>query len=144
MKLQHEVQIAAPPEEVYDLIADPDRLEEWVSIHVALLESTSEQLHKGSELTQCLRVAGQKFKVRWKVVESDRPRRLVWEGRGPVHSHAKVVNDLEPVDGGTRFSYINEYDLPGGRFGKMAGPMVKRVTAGELEESLDRLRKLVE
>lgn len=144
MKLKHEVQIAAPPEEVYDLIADPGRLHEWVSIHVALLDSSSDTLREGSELTQCLRLAGQKFKVRWKVVESDRPRCLVWEGRGPVHSHAKVVNDLEPSDGGTRFVYINEYDLPGGRFGKMAGPMVKRVTAGELEKSLESLRKLVE
>jgi uncharacterized protein YndB with AHSA1/START domain len=144
MKAHHEVEIAAPPEEVYDLIADPDRLEEWVSIHVALLDSSSDTLQEGSELTQCLRLAGQKFKVRWKVVESDRPRRLVWEGKGPVHSHARVVNDLEPTEGGTRFSYINEYDLPGGRFGKMAGPMVRRVTSGELEKSLESLRKLVE
>jgi uncharacterized protein YndB with AHSA1/START domain len=138
------VDIAAAPEDVYDLIADPDRLEEWVSIHVALLDSPSDTLHEGSELTQCLRLAGQKFKVRWKVVESDRPRRLVWEGKGPVHSHARVANELEPTEGGTRFSYINEYDLPGGRFGKLAAPMVRRVTSGELEKSLESLRKLVE
>lgn len=144
MKLERSVDIAAPPEDVYDLISDPHRLEEWVSIHVALLDSSSDTLREGTELTQCLRLAGQKFKVRWRVVESDRPRRLVWEGKGPVHSRAKVVNGLEATDGGTRFSYTNEFDLPGGRLGKMAGPMVKRATAGELEGSLDRLRDLVE
>ena len=45
---------------------------------------------------------------------------------------------------GTRFSYMNEYELPGGPFGRMAGKAVARVTQKELEGSLQRLKKLVE
>jgi carbon monoxide dehydrogenase subunit G len=144
VRVKETVDIKASPEAVYDLIADPERLEEWVTIHDDLLESSGGGLEKGSQLTQCLRLAGQRFKVRWKVVESDRPHRLVWEGRGPMRSKAKVINSLEPSDRGTRFSYTNEYDLPGGPLGKMAGPMVRRVTTGELQRSLEQLRKLVE
>jgi carbon monoxide dehydrogenase subunit G len=144
MKVERKVDIAAPPEEVYDLIADPDRLQDWVTIHDSLVEPPGEQLSKGSKMTQCLRLAGQRFKVRWEVVESDRPHSLIWEGRGPVRSHAKVENRLEPSDAGTCFSYTNVFDLPGGPLGKMAGPMVRRVAAGELEKSLARLRQLVE
>lgn len=144
MKVQEDVELKASPEAVYDLIADPDRLEEWVTIHDELLECTAGGLKKGSELTQCLRLAGQRFKVRWKVVESDRPHRLVWEGRGPMRSKAKVINELKATDQGTRFSYTNEYNLPGGPLGKMAGPVVRRVTSGELQRSLEQLRKLVE
>ena len=69
---------------------------------------------------------------------------MVWEGQGPVRSKAKVIYDFEEHDGGTRFSYANEYNLPGGFLGRAAGPMVRRVTGGELDSSLDKLKKLVE
>ncbi len=144
MKVQEEIEIAATPPEVYDLIADIDRLDEWVSIHQWAESRTDGELKSGDELTQCLKLAGRSFKVRWKVVESDRPNRLVWEGKGPVRSKAKVVNELSPTEKGTRFSYTNEFELPGGAIGRMAGPMVRRVTSGELEKSLKSLRSLLE
>ena len=81
--------------------------------------------------------------MRWKVVESDRPNRLVWEGRGPVRSKAKVVNELTETATGTHFTYSNEYELPGGPLGRMAGPMVTRVTGGELRKSLKTLKSLL-
>ena len=110
MKVERDIEIAAPPQEVYDLIADPDRLGDWVTIHQYVDGDAPDELVKGSTMGQCLRLAGQKFKVKWKVVESDRPALLVWEGKGPVRSTAKVVNELTPIDGGgTHFRYSNEY-----------------------------------
>jgi carbon monoxide dehydrogenase subunit G len=144
VKVEREIQIAAPPDAVYDLITDASRLADWVTIHQGIEGKVPAELEEGAQLTQCLKLAGRGFKVRWTVVESRRPHRLAWDGRGPVRSHARVVNALTPKDGGTLFSYTNEYDLPGGPLGRMAGPMVQRVTGGELEESLRRLKALVE
>lgn len=145
MKVEREIEIAAPPEKVYELIMDPRRLEDWVTIHDHLEDAPDGQLRKGSKLTQRLKLAGRKFNVRWDVVENEPQRRVVWNGRGPVRSHAKVIYELEPDgDGGTKFSYSNEYDLPGGPLGRMAGGAVKRVTAKEVDGSLERLKKLVE
>ena len=95
MKVERSIEIAAPPEEVYDLIADPDRLGEWVTIHQYVDGEPPDELVEGAKMAQCLRLAGRNFKVKWTVVESDRPNRLVWEGRGPVRSKAKVVNELK-------------------------------------------------
>ena len=144
MKVERHVDIAATPEAVYDLIADPDRLDEWVTIHQHVVGDAPAELVEGAKMTQCLKLAGRNFKVKWTVVESDRPHRLVWEGRGPMRSKAKVVNELTPSDKGTRFSYLNEYTLPGGPVGNMAGPVVRRVTGGELDDSLQRLKALLE
>ena len=145
MRVEREIEIAATPEAVFDLIADVDRLGEWVTIHQYVeLDGDKRELSEGAELSQCLKLAGQRFKVRWKVARSDRPHRLTWKGRGPMRSGAKVDNLLTPCDGGTRFSYTNEFNLPGGPLGRMAGPVVKRATAGELEESLRKLRSLLE
>ena len=145
MKVEREVEIAAPPEDLYEVVMDPHRLADWVTIHKKLEDAPEGQLKKGSTLTQCLKLAGSTFKVRWKVVENDRAKRVVWEGRGPLRSKAKVIYEMTPDgDGGTHFNYLNEYDLPGGPLGRMAGPAVRKVTGGELDASLQKLRKLVE
>lgn len=144
MRIEREVEIAAAPEAVYEKVMNPRCLEEWVSIHQRLEDAPDGQLRKGSTLTQCLKLAGRGFKVRWKVVENERARRVVWEGSGPVRSKAKVIYEFAESGEGTRFLYANEYDLPGGPVGRMAGPMVKKVTAGELDESLRRLKALLE
>jgi carbon monoxide dehydrogenase subunit G len=145
MKVERSIKIAAPPKEVYDVVMDPQRLEDWVTIHHSLDEAPDGQLRKGSKLAQCLKLAGRKIHVRWEIIENEPEQRVVWDGKGPVHSHARAVYELEPDgDGGTSFSYTNEYELPGGPLGRMAGGAVKRVTAKELDGSLERLKKLVE
>jgi carbon monoxide dehydrogenase subunit G len=144
VKIERTVEIAAPPKRVYDVVMDPARLEEWVTIHHRLEDAPNGPLRKGSKMTQCLKLAGKRFKVRWTVVENDPCVRVVWEGRGPVASHARVVYELEDNGHGTKFSYRNEYDLPGGALGRIAGRAVSRVTQKELEGSLQRLKSLVE
>jgi carbon monoxide dehydrogenase subunit G len=144
--VERSITIAAPPVRVYDLVMDPARLEDWVTIHHHLVDAPNGRLEEGSKLTQSLKLAGRRFTVRWTVVENDPCKRVVWEGRGPVASQARVVYGFSSDgDGtGTRFSYTNEYDLPGGPLGRMAGRAVARITQKELEGSLQRLKSLVE
>lgn len=144
MKVEREIQIDAPPREVYEAVMDPARLKDWVTIHQSLEDSPDGQLRRGSKLTQCLKLAGRKFRVRWTVVENTSSDHVVWEGQGPVRSKAKVIYDFEERAGGTRFRYANEFNLPGGFLGRAAGPVVRRVTGGELNKSLDKLKQLVE
>lgn len=145
MKVERSVEIAATPERIYEVIMDPACLERWVTIHAALENAPAGQLERGSELTQRLQLAGRRFTVHWKVIENRPARRVEWEGSGPMRSHAGVTYELAPNDdGGTRFTYTNEFALPGGPLGRVAGSVVRRVTAGELDRSLDRLRELVE
>jgi uncharacterized protein YndB with AHSA1/START domain len=145
VKVERSIEIAATPERIYAVIMDPTCLERWVTIHATLEQAPDGQLEQGSELTQRLQLAGRGFTVHWKVIENRPARKVVWEGRGPMRSHAGVTYELTPDGaGGTRFTYTNEFALPGGPLGRVAGPVVKRVTAGELDESLERLRLLVE
>lgn len=144
MTIEDAVSIDASPEQVYRLVMDPHRLEDWVAIHDHLEDAPDGELARGSELTQCLMVAGQQFKVRWRVAEDDCPRRVVWEGRGPLRTRARVLYQFEQQEGGTRFSYVNEYEMPGGPAGRIAGRAVSRAARREMRRSLDRLRNLLE
>jgi uncharacterized protein YndB with AHSA1/START domain len=145
MRVERTIDINAPPEQVYDLVMDPRRLEDWVTIHDGLKEAPSGGLRKGSELIQCLKLAGRRFDVHWEVVEADKPRRVVWEGKGPVRSRAKVVYDFDSDGNGkTCFSYMNEYSMPGGPLGRIAGGVLRHTSQRESEASLERLKRIVE
>ncbi len=71
MRVERRTRIAAPPKLVYDVVMDPARLEDWVTIHHHLEDAPSGRLKQGSKLTQCLKLAGRRFKVLWTVVEND-------------------------------------------------------------------------
>jgi carbon monoxide dehydrogenase subunit G len=144
MRVERTVHIAAAPRAVYDVVMDARRLSDWVTVHDHLEDAPRGSLKKGSQLTQVLKLAGRRFKVRWRVAENDPCRLVVWDGRGPVASHARVEYRFDPNGDGTDFSYVNEYDLPGGPLGKVAERAVSRVTQKELDGSLQRLRQLVE
>jgi len=144
MKEERTVDIGAPPQRVYDLVMNPRRLEDWVTIHHQLEEAPGGQLEQGSHLTQCLKLAGRKFHVRWQVVENRPCELVVWEGHGPVASHARVVYRFQPNGGGTRFTYLNEYELPGGWLGRLAERTVSRVTAKEVDATMGKLKSLLE
>lgn len=144
-KLEREIDIAASPERVYDVLADPDCLGEWVTIQEELEEAPKGDLEKGSTLRQRMKIAGQRFRLSWTVVEAARPDRIVWDGQGPMGTKARAIYELSgDGDGGTRFSYLNEYELPGGVAGRIAGRAIVKASSREADKTLKRLKALVE
>lgn len=146
MKVQRDITIDAPPEQVWEVLMDPQRLEDWVSIHQHLKDAPGGMLEEGDELTQCLRLMHKNFNVKWKVKQADKPRRAVWEGRGPVRSKAQVTYELESDgDGATRFHYVNEFKAPGGPFGSFfADRAFQGTSEREADKTLDALKGLLE
>jgi carbon monoxide dehydrogenase subunit G len=144
VKIERSIEIAAPPDAVYDLVMDPSRLAEWVTVHEELVHAPNGVLNEGDELTQKLKVAGQAFKVNWKVSTAHRPRDIEWHGRGPLRTKARVSYDLEPRGNGTCFNYVNEYDLPGGPLGKLGGKAFESTAVKEADRTLVKLKGLLE
>jgi uncharacterized protein YndB with AHSA1/START domain len=143
-KLEREIHIDAAPEAVYDTLMDPDCLGKWVTIQDELLEAPAGDLKQGDELVQRCKIAGQRFKLRWKVEQAEPPHKTVWRGKGPLGSKARVTYDLAENDGGTRFTYTNEYELPGGPAGRLAGRAIVGASGAEADRTLKRLKKLME
>jgi len=138
------IEIAAPPERVWEVVMDPRQLADWVTIHRSLRDAPA-RLQRGSTFEQVLSLRGAHLHVEWTVVDVEPPRRAVWEGRGPVHSRASIVYELAAVDGGTRFDYTNEFKTPGGPLGAVAGRvLVGGLSEREAERSLQRLKALLE
>ena len=139
------IDIAAKPEQVYDVMLDPSRLHEWVSIHRKINRTDSGEPRKGFEMDQTLCLRHANFQVHWTLPEADRPHRATWEGKGPAGSYARTSYRLTPNGDGTHFEYENEFKAPGGLLGAAAS----RVLVGgqpekEANVSLHQLKALLE
>lgn len=140
------IDLAVPPERVWEVLMDPDRLSEWVTIHRNLGEVSDRPLRKGSKLEQRLCVRGVTLPVKWEVTELDGCRMARWDGRGPARSRARTEYRLSPNgNGATRFDYVMEFKAPLGPLGAAASRVVVGgVPEREAKASLDRLKKLLE
>jgi carbon monoxide dehydrogenase subunit G len=146
MKVQRDITIDAPPQEVWDVLMNPNRLADWVSIHHRLKSAPDGILTEGDELTQSLRLMHKNFDVFWEVEQADKPHKAVWEGRGPMRSKASVVYELKPDgNGGTSFHYENEFKAPMGPLGAFfADHAFHRTSEREADKTLDNLKALLE
>ncbi len=126
-------EIAAAPEDVWEVLMDPGRLGEWVSAHRKLADVPDLPLRAGDRFRQRLGVGPVGFWVEWEIVEAERPSLARWRGSGPGGSTAKVSYRLAGNgDGSTRFDYENDFDPPGGLLGQAAKRAVN-ATAGHRE-----------
>jgi carbon monoxide dehydrogenase subunit G len=144
-KLERTIEIDASPEEVYDVLTDPKCLGEWVTIQDELVEAPDPPLEEGDCIVQRMKVAHKKFQVSWDVEVADRPNKVRWSGGGPMGSKARATYELSSNgDGGTKFHYTNEYDLPGGPIGRLAGRAMTSASGKEADATLKRLKEFVE
>ena len=141
-----DITINAPPREVWDLVLDAGRLDEWVTIHRKLESADSGPPQTGMKMKQKLCLRGATFTVTWELTESRECELAVWEGRGPVRSKARTEYHLtENADGGTDFHYVNEFTAPGGPLGRAASKaLVGGLPQREAEKSLAQLKALLE
>ena len=95
--------IAAAPEKIWDALLDPDMTRQyWQNENVSDWKAGSKWEHRGFDEKRTLRLVG-------KVIESDRPRRLVitWafpQDAGREDKHTRVTFEIEPVKGVTKLT----------------------------------------
>ena len=125
---------------------DPNRLEEWVTIHRSVKVKSSDPREQGAQMDQVLHILGVSFKVHWTLDSVAASRRAEWHGRGPALSHALISYRLTAnPDGTTKFDYVNEFHPPGGPLGSVASRvLIGHVPEREAHESLKRLKQLIE
>jgi uncharacterized protein YndB with AHSA1/START domain len=142
-EIRASIKISAPRTAVWDVLTDPSRLGEWVTIHDGFKGSPPSSVEAGSRFTQKLVVAGKDFEVEWTASEVAEPELLEWDAKGPAGSTARIRCELHG-DGETNFTYVSEFDPPGGKVGDAAASVVEGRADDEAQATLVRLKRLVE
>jgi uncharacterized protein YndB with AHSA1/START domain len=133
--------IATSPEHVWNMVMDPARLGDWVTIHRQLIHADSGPPRVGFEMDQALHMRGVRLEVHWKLIDCTPGERAVWEGRGPARSRARTEYILRAEGDGTRFDYRNEFRPPLGPIGAIVSrALVRGMPEREARRTLDRLR----
>ena len=139
--------IPAPPERIFDLLADPERHPEIDGSGTVKRTrgGGSERLKLGSRFGMSMR-AGVPYAMESHVVEFDEPRRIAWQTRGPTRFGRMFGGriwryELEPADSGTLvreswdISQESALTRPGIR-------MMASTTKKNMEATLERIEKL--
>jgi uncharacterized membrane protein len=143
--VKQSIDIEAPIEQVWDLVMDPERLGEWVTIHDSVSDVPEGDLEKGSRFRQEMKLKGVPLKVKWEVVECEAPTQARWLGEAAAGAKAQIVYALSEDDGVTTFDYENQFELPAGKVGKLAAKAFNAMSGDrEAKKSLKRLKELLE
>lgn len=135
--------VAAPPERVWTVIANPERFADWWP-HVRRVEDASSgawTLVLGSER------GSRSLRADYTLVAADHPRRLAWRHEveeSPferVLAAAETEVELEPALEGTRVRISERLRLRG--FSRFGGLQVRRATARKLDGALAGLAEAV-
>lgn len=137
----------ASRQQVWDVLMDPQRFAEWVTVHHRLGSVSDRPLVRGSTVEQTLRTYGRDFELFWTVTDLDCPHHAFWEGRGPGRAHATIRYQLSP-DGSqqqTSLRYANTFRMPGGALGAVTTRLLgANLSQREANHSLRKLKRLVE
>lgn len=105
------IEIAAPPERVYDYVTRPLRWKEWHPSSLDVQEAGDESLVAGRRFAEDVSAAGRRRHLHWMVEESHPGRRWRASAYMDDGSTVRLTYEFEPAGGGTRFTRTLEYVL---------------------------------
>jgi uncharacterized protein YndB with AHSA1/START domain len=114
IRLKYGVYVDKPPAEVFNFLADPDRMPEWQS---SLFEvkgkkgmAGNNKLQKGAKVNDRRNVLGKEIDSEWEVAEIDEPKRLVLRLTAGL-ANWETTYTLSPLDNGTYLAADGNGDL---------------------------------
>jgi carbon monoxide dehydrogenase subunit G len=124
------VDIDAPPEQVWKVVADPQNLAQW-DRHISVVDGAEGELTEGDEYTTELRFMGARARERMKVLELKRGAYSKVHMTGILDG--TVETWVEPLDGDrTRLRHRVRYRFKGGPLGELAARAVRIMGASAM------------
>ena len=138
----NETYLAAPPEAVFDVLADPESYGYWVPGSSKIRHADASWPAPGSEFGHVQGFYGIGVRDTTAVISAERPRTLVLEARFRPFAVNKVELRLSPSGAGTKV-VMTEYPT-GGIAARLRNPLMDLALKLRNVEALRRLRKLAE
>ena len=154
-RIESSIDIKAPPEKVWELLA-LDRLLEWqVGFDkVKSIEYTSElgtpkdKYRVGASAHGIPKKQGESIKLNFEItenLENEKIKHHICEKMFLGTFTVLATFTLEPVEAGTKFTYVGDYEMPWGIFGKFLDKLfIHRIAEKDLGTELEKLKSILE
>jgi carbon monoxide dehydrogenase subunit G len=141
-KVNATVIIPAAPEQVWDVICDPNRYEKWLTIHSKWKSEVPEAFSVGATIDEVVTMLGMANTISWTVEEYDAPQRMKISGTGMAGVKTTFTLGVAgDGNGGSTATIDAEFEgqLVVGALGKA----VEKDAQTNLDQSLQNLTELV-
>ena len=137
--------VTCPPERVFEVLSNVDRLSEFSEMTVAIRNSPGRPLQTGDRFEQVVKVLGKELESEWTVLEVQAPSLLRLEGSAPAGARATLIERLTPDGGGTHVELDVDYDMPLGILGDAIDAVyLHSKNEEQADEILGKLKALCE
>ena len=144
-RIERSIDIDRSPQEVFALLTDLDRLQEWATVAGDTRDVSSRPIRNGTTFRQVMRVLGQDLETDWRVDELNAPHHVAYFATAPGGGELAMRQTVIPVRGGSRVELQIDYELPGGFIGELIDrAYVEGHNEREAERSLENLKRLLE
>lgn len=106
--IHNTLELHAPPETVFDLMADYERYPEWVAIVEEARLVSGDRIEAGAEYEEVSHLGPKRSTSQWRVTEFDPPHRQVHEGMLPFGPVTLTIEIRPNGDGGTILDHTVE------------------------------------
>ncbi len=128
------------PATAWKLASDLRRFDEWMTIFAGWRGPVPSTVHKGAEVSSCIKVKGFRNVIHWTVTRYDEPKSIELQGRGRGGVRIAVAMDVAENDPGAQFELTA--DLHGGLLSGPIGSLVARVIRSDVRKSVHNLASL--
>jgi acetyl-CoA C-acetyltransferase len=133
--------VPAPKDAVFAVLADPERMAEWLTLHTGWVGSPPASFAEGARFAQRVKLMGMPTEVRWTISGVRPPSALHLDGTGPMGIVVGLYLSLGTAGSGTLVRI--DGGVEGGSADGPLGPMVARNLADAMVKSLSRLSAAV-
>jgi hypothetical protein len=135
--------VDAPPDVIFDLIANPARGPEWQTMINDMGEISGRPGGVGSSYVGYYRLAGRRIEGRFIVTAAERP--TLHQAAGTTRGGwARWTTMIERVEGGSTVKVDLEYELPGEILGSLFGALTGNRLEQEFKKTYQNLKELAE
>lgn len=135
-------EIGAPQDQVWAVISDPARFEEWLSVHTKWKEAPPATLSQGATMSEVLTIMGMANTITFTVDEYDAPNTTKFSGTGMAGAKISFTLTVEPNGDDASVATVDAEFISQMMVGAIGGA-IERASTKELNESLDKLATLV-
>ena len=146
MKVQRSIEIAAPPAKIWPFLVEPEKILKWCITFKKFEYAGEQRSGVGTPMYIEEKVSPMPLmKLHFKVTEWVENEKLAFNltsGTGTKGYEQRWA--VEALPSGSRFTFMENFEMPFGIIGKMIGPLAERGSLATVKKMLVILKSLAE